>query len=97
MPSKAKRNRKSVEQSALAPNGATKFLVQGQISRPDNQRLAGLIVCAFDKEMRSEEQLRKAITDKIRRYESKLRGLPVGIRGTRATGARQPLAKIKQH
>src|SRR5712691_11182601 len=69
MPRKAKRDRKSVGQAALVSNATTKFLVKGQISRADNQPLAGLIVRAFDKEMRSEEELGEALPDKDGSYQ----------------------------
>ncbi|MDN3514337.1 MAG: neuraminidase-like domain-containing protein [Candidatus Brocadia sp.] len=60
------------EVAALQPEpgeGREQFVVQGQIRQADGSPLVSGLVRAFDKDMRSEEQLGETTTDREGRYE----------------------------
>ena len=48
------------------------YIVKGRIHRADGSPFAGAVVHAFDKDLRSEETLGEAKTDKQGKYEVKL-------------------------
>ncbi|MFL5661392.1 MAG: peptidoglycan-binding protein, partial [Ktedonobacteraceae bacterium] len=50
-------------------DGSKQFVVKGQIRQADGSPLVGGVVRAFDKDLRSEDQLNETTTDKDGHYE----------------------------